>query len=352
MPRRHASPVGASRRLVAACAVLGAAFVLGFSGTASAAEVGTVPDISWGISPADVDRTVGLLKHAGVRWVRTNVNWAEMEPKRKGVQDPSALAYFDYAVAAARGAGIQVLMPVSDGVPYWASGDPSKYSDASGDHWDAHYKPSNMDEYAEFLRFVVRRYAPQGVHAYEVWNEPNYAWAWPSGPNATDYAAMLAAAYPAVKQEDPGSTVVLGGLATNDYNFLQALYDAGAGPNFDVVAVHPYQVPPADQTLDPGSCWKDGTGRKAARAFCGIESVRQTMVANGDSGKDIWATEFGWATYTGAWGITEEQQADYLMKAFTKLEDYPYVKKAFWYNFRNYPDDANSWKSQLGPHRT
>jgi hypothetical protein len=185
----------------------------------------------------------------------------------------------------------------------------------------------------------VRRYAPKGVHAYEVWNEPNIARFWPSGPNAAEFVSFLAAAYPVAKAADPSATVLMGGLSKSDYDFLAQMYAAGGRPYFDAVAVHPYTG-----SVDPTWCWNQaGTTKLAKDAFCAIEEVRNTMVAAGDSAKSIWLTEFGWSTTTGAYGVSEAAQADFLTKAFTKLQSYPYVAAAFWYNFRN------NWWSQDAP---
>lgn len=170
----------------------------------------------------------------------------------------------------------------------------------------------------------MNRYKAMGVHTYEVWNEPNLARFWPSGPNASEYAAMLAAAYPVMKLPDPVATVLMGGLSKNDYNYLQALYSSGGRPYFDAVAVHPYTG-----KVDPTLCWNQGgTTKFAIDAFCGIEEVRRTMVDNGDSAKKMWLTEFGWSSSTTLYGVSEATQALYLTKAFTKLQSYPYLKAA------------------------
>ena len=58
------------------------------------------------------------------------------------------------------------------------------------------------------------------------------------------------------------------------------------------------------------------------------------MEANGDAAKQIWITEMGWSTYSGS-GVTEAEQAQYLVKAYRRLESYPYVRAALQYNFRN-----------------
>ena len=316
-------------RLGVTLAVLAAA--LPVAAPANAAEVGAVPDITWGIPRDQVDRTVAMMRDAGISTVRANISWAALEQNGKGQINQGALADADYAIDAARGAGLEVLMPVSDSVPYWASGDPAKTDDASGQRWNRTWRPRNPQDYADFMRFVVDRYSKRGVHAYEVWNEPNLERFWPSGVNAGEYVELLKAAYPAIKQADPNATVVLGGLSKSDYPFLEKLYAAGAKPYFDVAAVHPYTG-----RADPNACWNQGgTSRKAWDAFCSLEEVRRTMVNNGDSGKKIWLTEFGWSTYQGEWGVSEAEQAKYFTEALVKLESYPWVEKAFIYGFRN-----------------
>jgi len=304
-----------------------------YAGAAGAGPaVGVVGDITWGTSTADIDRTVGMMADAGVAWVRANVGWNAGEPDAKGVPNENWLVQVDYAITRVRAAGIQVLMPISDGVPYWASADPAKYTDASGAHWNKYWRPTNVADYADFVGAMVRRYQAMGVHTYEVWNEPNTSRFWPSGPSAAEYATLLAAAYPAIKAADPTATVVLGGLSKGDYDYLGQLYAVGAGTSFDAVAVHPYTG-----TVDPTWCWNEaGTTKLAKDSFCSIEEVRNTMVANGDSAKGIWLTEFGWSTTTGAYGVSEATQAQFLTAALDKVRSsYPYVQTAFWYNLRN-----------------
>ena len=315
---------------------------------AAAPEIGVVGDLTWGISPADIDRSVASMAAAGVKWVRANQSWSGGEPDAKGTLNTGWLAQIDYAVNAARAAGIQVLMPISDGVPYWASADPAKFTDGTGTHWNKYWHPTNNADYADFARAMVDRYKPLGVHTYEVWNEPNLAHFWPSGVSAADYASLLIAAYPVIKAADPAATVLMGGLSKNDYTYLDQLYAAGARNYFDAVAVHPYVG-----NSDPTACWNQGgTTKLAVDAFCGIDEVHNTMVANGDSAKKIWLTEFGWSTYTGAYGVSEATQADFLTKALDKIRtSYPFVQAAFWYNFRNNywsNNDPSDYEADLG----
>lgn len=306
-------------------------------------KLGAVVDITWGGSRAHIDRTVQAVRAAGIGWVRASINWGDLEP-RKGTLQRSRLAERDYAIRQARAAGLQVLMPIADGVPYWASADPAKYRDAAGEHWNSMWRPSRVGDYAAFVGAMVRRYQAMGVHTYEIWNEPNTARFWPSGPSATAYTKLLAAAYPAVKAADPHSFVLMGGLSKNDYVFLRKLYAAGARRYFDAVAVHPYTG-----TVDPRICWNQaGTTRRAIDAFCGIEAVRHTMVSHGDAAKSIWLTEFGWSTTTGPYGVSEATQATFLIAALDKLRQYPYVRAAFWYGARDTAADRAAYDDNLG----
>ena len=319
-------------------------------GSAGAAGIGAVPDLTWGTPRSDVDKTIVLLKESGVRSVRMNASWSAIEQQGKGRPDPESLADLDYAVREARAAGLDVLMPIADGVPYWASADPDKHSDASGQHWNRLYRPEDFDDYADFARFIVNRYEDDGVKAFQVWNEPNLEHFWPSGTSAREYFQMLSRAYPAIKRANGKATVVLGGLSKSDYTYLNKLYGMGAKRYFDVAAVHPYTG-----SASPDACWREpGTNKLAKDAFCGIEQIRKTMVANGDSAAPLWLTEFGWSTYSGEWGVSETTQADYLVKAFQRLERYGYVKKAFVYNFRNtyWMRDEDSIEAQFGLLRT
>jgi hypothetical protein len=342
--------MSASRR--ALLAILATALaVAAMAAPARAAQVGTVSDLTWGIPRADVDRTVAAMRAAGIRWVRLNASWAAVEPNRKGALDANALADLDYAVQAASGAGLRVLMPIADGVPYWASADPHK-SDAGGRRsWNRNWRPASFADYGDAVRAIVRRYSARGVHDFEIWNEPNHPRFWPSGPSPAEYVELLRAGSRAVREEDPQGRVILGGLAGNDYPWLERVYAAGARGLFDVAAVHPYTG-----AVDPSWCWRQaGTTRLAKDAFCGIEEVHRTMAAAGDGAVPIWLTEFGWSTNQGDYGVSEAQQAQYLEAAFRKLESYAYVHVAFWYSFRNVGwlrDAPEDWEANLGLLRT
>lgn len=335
-------------RVLAALAVCATMFPVA---GAQAAATGAVSQITWGIPRADVDREVAMLRDSGARYIRANVNWGALQPNGPGGLDAGALAMYDYAIDKARAAGLEVVMPVSDGVPYWASADPAKHIDGNGRRqWTNHYPPSDMADYAAVFRQVVERYAPRGVHIYEVWNEPNIASFWATGPDPARYADMLKAAYPAIKAADPKSTVLLGGLSRNDFSYLEGVYRAGGGGSFDAVAVHPYTY-----GVDPTVSWKgvnagEDRNRLSWNSFPALKEIRHSMDSFGDTAKPVWITEFGWSSSSGDGGVSEAQQAEMFTKAHKYVEQFPWVKAMLWYAARNSPwsNDADDYYSQFG----
>jgi polysaccharide biosynthesis protein PslG len=341
-------PIRARVALTALTAVL---LGLALAPTAPAAEVGVVADVTWGQPRADIDREIALLRAAGVRWIRANVNWAGLEPDGKGLVNEWLLAEYDYAIDKAHAAGIQVLMPISDGVPYWASADPAKHVDGQGNRqWEVTYRPTRASDYGDVVRFVVEHFGARGVRSYQIWNEPNHPRFWPSGPDADEYVPMLRAGYEAVKAVDPGATVLLGGLSKSDFYYLEDVYRAGGGPYFDAVAVHPYTY-----GVDPTLAWNgvhdwEDPNRISINAFPAIQEIRRSMEAFGDAGKRVWLTEFGYSTTTQDGGVSAATQAAFLTKAYRYVERFPWVKTMFWYAARNSPfyEDRDTYEARFG----
>jgi hypothetical protein len=334
----------------AAACLLAALAALVLAQPSRAAEVGVVADVTWGQPRDAVDREIELLRAAGARWVRMSVNWAGLEPDRKGDVNEWLLAEYDYAVGQARAAGLEVLMPIADGVPFWASADPAKRAGPDGRSWEVAYRPQRASDYGDAVRLVVEHFSALGVHAYQLWNEPNHPRFWPSGPSPAEYLPLLRAGYEAAKRADPGATVLLGGLSKSDFYYLEALYRLGGGAYFDAVAVQPYTF-----GVDPTVAWHgvhawEDHRRVSINAFPAIREIRASMVAFGDADKDVWLTEFGYSTTREDGGVSSSRQASFLRKAYRYVEGLPWVKALFWYSARNNPfyDDADTYEGRFG----
>jgi hypothetical protein len=201
--------------------------------------------------------------------------------------------------------------------------------------------PPDPADFASFAHTFAGRMAGAGVAAYEIWNEEDDTMFWAGTPSAAQYAAVVRAAYPAIKSADPDAKVLLGPLTGNNYDFLNQLYANGAGGYFDGVSVHTDTA----CLVDPPSSYYRDAGNVARFTFLGFRTVHDVMVAHGDGAKPIWMTEFGWTTATstcarGMWagqkaaGVSEAQQAANLKEAYHCLAGYPYVETAMWFTLR------------------
>lgn len=288
---------------------------------AQAVAPGVVIATSGGLTSQNDGFVAGL----GVGWVRAFVPWSVFEPTpgRLNEQQLSALE----AGLAALPHGTQVVLDVVD-TPQWESGSANPVM-----------APHDPADYARFAGAMAKRLDGR-VAAWEIWNEEDDSLWWASGPDPAAYAALLKAAYPAIKTADPKATVVLGGLTGNDYEFLSQLYADGAKGSFDAVGVH---TDTACNTLSPYEFLRNGrTDPRMNRwAFLGYRTVHEVMLEHGDN-SPIWMTELGWNTSTqmcdfgasagrSAGGVSPQQQATFLLQAYHCLAQDPYVQVGIWY---------------------
>jgi Na+-transporting methylmalonyl-CoA/oxaloacetate decarboxylase gamma subunit len=271
--------------------------------------------------PEVAHRDLGLIRDAGFTWVKQWFAWRDIEGKGKGQYDWSTA---DRVVDQVEEFGLKLIVRV-DKEPDWA-GPP----------------PGNSDHFTDFISALATRYRGR-IHAYQVWNEPNLAREWGNKPpNAQEYTGMLQKAYQAVKQADPNAIVVSAGLAPTtelsqravpDSQFIQAMYNAGAKPYFDMLGAHGagYRAPPEK---DPGEVANDpnyynvgdpNCPGPACRIYCfrHVEDLRQIMVDNGDASKRVVVLEFGWTRDERSdspyyWHRVEDQfvQGDYMVRAY------------------------------------
>lgn len=273
------------------------------------------------MTPADVGKTLDMMQSAGVNSVRIMIPWAGIE-KTQSTYDWTAV---DTVVNAANARGMAVVGLVN-ATPQWAAkpGTPA----LSG-------PPASNAVYADFARRVAMRYRGK-ISAYEVWNEPNATVFWSTGPDPAGYTQLLKAAYPAIKAGDPNAIVLGGALSPVKHpsgsmtavDFLRGMYANGAKGSFDALSYHPYGA----IKFSKGAYTRDA-------ALYQFTRMRQLMVANGDSKKLIWATEYGVET---AW-YTDAQQADYIKDMLTKWRLYTYAGPAFIYTTRDGPINAGTY---------
>ena len=275
----------------------------------------------------------------GADWVRLWALWQDMEPA-PGQLTPHLVASLDAEVRALKARGVKVLVVVHR-APAWANGGRGGIA-----------PPSDPATFGRFMGRLAT--AVPGVDAWELWNEPDSAQFWAGGADPPAYAAMLRAAYPAIKAAQPSDVVVTGGMVGNNMDFLAALYANGAGGAFDAVGVH---TDTACLTDGPGAYYRDPQGRVGRYTFSAYREVHAVMADHGDAGKPIWMTEMGWSTQGGTCpvgakagtkplGVSPGKQARLLRAAYRCLAADPIVGVALWFGIQDIPGSA--WAGGFG----
>jgi hypothetical protein len=271
--------------------------------------------------PGEADSAVAMALALHAKVVRIEVPWSLMEPVQAGQVEPSALAYTDRVVADATADGMRVMMLVQS-TPCWASSAPAALLTrcvpgraAKANSWP----PTQPSAFAAFTAFLAARY---GAHlaAIEIWNEPDQAnedyFAGPEKPKR--YAALLRAAYPAIKQANPNVKVLAGSLVGSNGVFLRALYAAGIKGYYDGLAVHFYNL-----------------------ALGSLRAIHEVQLANGDN-TPLWLDEFGWSSCWPQQKIQQEQgcvspkvQATNITNLYRSLARTPYVAADLLYKLQD-----------------
>jgi hypothetical protein len=258
----------------------------------SGSHAGTVPKVPKGFVGVNVDgpfatgqprlpKAMTTMVSTGVESVRTAFNWAAAQPTAGGAYD---FSQSDTIVADAARDGLTVL-PVVMYTPSW---------DARPNPGGTIAIPRDDGPYAAYLTALVKRYGPHGtfwsqnrtlpkrpIREWQIWNEPNFTYYWPTRPFAPSYVSLLKAAHNAVHKADPGAKIVLAGMPNDAWQYLQKIYNvSGAARAFDVASVHPYTVKPSNVIVF-------------------LQKMRAVMKRNGDAGKPLVVTEMGWNSSIG-----------------------------------------------------
>ncbi|MCB0145578.1 MAG: hypothetical protein KDE50_37185, partial [Caldilineaceae bacterium] len=121
----------------------------------------------------------------------------------------------------------------------------------------------------------------------------------------------------------------------NDLDFLQRMYDAGAAPYFDALAIHAYG-------------WHSAPDDAPAPDVVNLrrsELLRAVMVENGDADKAAMITEGGWNDHP-RWtrAVRPGQRIEYTIRAYEIAEqEWPWMEAIAFWAFR-YPWDAKSYQ--------
>lgn len=204
------------------------------------------------------DAEYALLRTLGARFSRIDFSWDRIEPE-KGLFD---FSFFDGVLDKAAENGVGILAILDYDVP-WIHPDGKKRG---------YVPPGRMADWLEYVRRVTERYRGR-IFAYEVWNEPN--WAFWTG-SAEEFADLTRESVAVIRRADPGVKVVVGGFYGGPLGFAGTMLRRGALEQADAVSYHPYarNAPSVAET--------------GVRFMRGLRDL-------GWEG-DFWVTEVGYAT--------------------------------------------------------
>jgi len=289
----------------------------------------------------------------GTRVVRADLSWDNIQ--HDGPRD-FRWSLFDRVVKAAAARELTML-PIITYTPAWAR---------KRGCTDPFCAPRDPAAFAKFARAAAVRYAPQGVHTWEIWNEPNTVAFWKPAPSAEAYAKLLKATATQLKAVDPSARVILGGLAAvqsadrnvSPVDFLDVAAARGATKVVDAVAYHPYTYPFLASTRTTFSTpWEkmDTTGQR---------SIRDVLTARGTPKMPIWITEYGAPTNgpgTSSDGegavpdstthVSEARQATIAADSVRTAMLDPYVTALVWFTDRDPSYDRSSSENFYGLRR-
>jgi hypothetical protein len=311
------------------------------------------------------DYTADMATQVRANWIKQQLRWGVYGEKGPNESDIDWTGY-DQIINAANARGLKVMLSIVT-APEWSR---------TGQE-GIHGPPNDLNAYANFLGQVAARYKGK-IHAIEVWNEQNLSREWTVSPqqlSAARYVEMLRLAYNAIKAQDPNVIVISGALsptgwddgvqATDDFKYLQQMIDAGLLDVADCVGAHHngYNIGPSvsaqtalqhpkaatAQFKGPFTPHTNGLPHHSWFFYDTLQTYAKMVAGR----KPLCVTEFGWATSEGYPGApqgfefaldnTLQEQADYIVEAFTLMPQWGFVKLAFLWNL----DYGNKGKGYL-----
>ncbi|MCB9453664.1 MAG: hypothetical protein H6672_19710 [Anaerolineaceae bacterium] len=298
----------------------------------------------------DWNAAIESIQRLGVKWLKVQVSWKMMQPNSAS-EVSEDFRRLEIYLETAYNSGFSILVSVAKAPP-WARSNQTEDG-----------PPDDPQALANFLNVLMEAMGPS-INVIEVWNEPNLQREWQgqsfTGGRYMDYFAPAYQAITAFSQAmiaDPKNNrstpimAITAGLAPtgevpgarDDRVFLQEMYAAGLANYTDIgVGFHPYSW---GNSPNDSCCYMDETrGWDDNPHFFfkdNLDAYRQIMVDNGQSGVQLWATEFGWATWDGFPGSPPEewmtyndrwQQAEYTIRAFQIGQSLDYMGPMFLWN--------------------
>ena len=222
---------------------------------------GACAHLSRGEYPS-ADVQMQLMRQAGIRFFRADMDWAPMKPRKDAPYDFSR---WDGLLEKSQRNNMAAL-------PILIAYRPN-YARPIAEH---------IDEVYGYTKDVVSHFKGK-IPYWEIVNEANIAPFWDKQtPNAKKYTELLEQACKAIKETDKNAKVLFTGTAGVPFGYIEDVLKAGGGKYFDIMNIHPYQW---EKYPEPGLIHE-------------ITTLKKLMQKYGVGNKPIWITEIGYSTGT------------------------------------------------------
>ena len=309
--------------------------------------------------------TEQALAQAGVNSFRDEVFWHRIETKPGVLAFPDSLRDLDQLVTDSVRQGRRPLLILNYG---------NRFYDGGG----LLSSPDGIAAYTRYVRFVVRYFRGR-VDQFEVWNEWNIGGGGTQQQRASrygspeDYAAVLRAAYAAIKAENPAAIVIGGAFAGYDAKWVEAFARAGGFASLDGFSMHPYVFAEGRQTPAPPSALRlsRAIGLDRLLSFFMSEASADTLFAPQPATPEsamkhlddfksridqlapgrnlrIYVTEAGWPVHNGSHGVSETASAAYLQRFMLLARARPWIAGVWWYDLFDDGDNAQDKEHRFG----
>jgi hypothetical protein len=234
------------------------------------------------------------------------VAWPQIEPQKNQWDFRTLDAY----LALAKEHNTDVLLPLGLS-PQWVSarpGEKSAYQPGMA------AEPNDNNAWRDYVTRVAM-HCKGRVHAYEIWNEPNYK---PFYTGDVDTMVNLTReASQIIHRIDPDARVVSPSATTNTgVDWLSEFLAHGGSQYVDVIGYHFYGAPQPPEAMVPL-----------------IEKVHATMADHGAGDKPLWNTESGWPAPKPF--PSDDLAAAYVARAYI-LNWAAGVQRFYWYAWDNH----------------
>ncbi len=154
--------------------------------------------------------------------------WCSVEP----TQGQRRWGPVDKAVGYAVSMHITMVLKIRVG-SCWASSENASFQRGKSDKTES-FMPKDIGLYEDFVRTVVKRYSPLGVHEYAIENEVNSQSYWAG--SVADYEQLVRGASTAIHGADDAARVVDCGLSSTTYGYGIASRLLAAGDQSGAIA--------------------------------------------------------------------------------------------------------------------